>query len=119
MDSSNSIYKKYLKTDLAKRIIKEIENWIEINSILIVDYGRWYCGITNNPPTRKSAHRHNISAEPYAWKDFNASSRKMAEILETYFHNLGMKDHDTKGGSKPNSKFIYVYKLIPTTFDKL
>ncbi|MBI3517974.1 MAG: hypothetical protein HY062_01270 [Bacteroidetes bacterium] len=106
-----------LSTETAKSIIKEIKKWVNQHSNLIVDYERWYCGITNHPPTRKAGHKYDIEAEPYAWQDFNAKSRRIAEAIETYFHNLGMKDHDTKGGSAQDSKYIYVYKKHPTWFD--
>ena len=55
-----------LTTDTAKEIIKEIESWTYKHSIIEVDYKRWYCGITNNPPQRRSGHKYDIEAEPYA-----------------------------------------------------
>lgn len=106
-----------LSTETAKEIISEIKKWTRKHSIIDVDNTRWYCGITNNPPKRKSGHKYDIEAEPYAWKNFNAKSRRIAEAIETHFHRLGMKDHDTKGGSAEDSKYVYVYKKHPTWFD--
>lgn len=106
-----------IKTITAKEIIKEIKKWCNYHSTIEVDYVRWYCGITNKPDKRKNQHKNNNKSDPYAWIEFDARSRRIAEAIETYFHNLGMKDSDTKGGSASDSKFVYVYKKRPTWFD--
>lgn len=106
-----------LGTATAKEIIKDIKRWRMKNSILEIDYSRWYCGITNNPYTRKNQHKSKNGSDPYAWLELDARSRRIAEAVETYFHDRGMKDSDSKGGSAENSKFIYVYKKRPTWFD--
>ena len=106
-----------LKTKTAKGIIAKIKSWSNYHSTFGVDYARWYCGITNKPDTRKSQHKHTNQADPYALNEYDAKSRRIAEAIETYFHDLGMKDSDSKGGSAVDSKYIYVYKKRPTWFD--
>ncbi len=106
-----------ISTDTAKYIIKEINCWVDKHSNGWIDYCNWYVGITNHPPTRRSAHKQNNSSDPHAWKDWNAKSRRISEAVETYFHDLGMKDYDTKGGAIESSKWIYVYKKHPTLLD--
>ena len=106
-----------LTTATAKNIIPEFIAWVNIHSAVFSDYGRWYCGITNSPPTRKAQHQSSIQSEPYAWFHRNAGSRRIAEAIETYFHEEGMLDHDSKGGSAENSKYVYIFKKKPTIFD--
>jgi hypothetical protein len=106
-----------LSTKTAKSIIVSIKNWAYNHSTIGIDYTRWYCGITNHPPSRKSQHRAVNEAEPFVWNEWDAKSRRIAEAIETYFHELGMKDKDTKGGSAEDSKYIYVYKKHPTFWD--
>lgn len=108
---------KPLTTITAKNIIKAFKEWIEAHSNVEVDYNRWYCGITNNPPKRQSAHKSVNKSDTFAWVEMNAKSRRVAEAIETYFHNLGVKDSDSKGGSSVDSKYVYIYKKRPTWFD--
>ena len=107
-----------LKTVTAKKIIKEIELYISENSTFFIKYENWYCGITNNPNTRKSGHKTKNNTVPALWKPFNARSVKISLAIETYFHKKGMLDTDDKGGyDKEKSKFIYIYKKHPTILD--
>ena len=107
-----------LKTKTARKIIKEINTHISENSTFAIKYQRWYCGITNNPNTRKSGHKAKNNKVPALWKPFNARSVKIALAIETYLHKKGMLDTDDKGGyDKEKSKFIYVYKKHPTILD--
>lgn len=108
---------KPLTTITAKNIIKSFNKWIAANSKIDVDYSRWYCGITKNPYKRYSNHKSSIKSEPYAWVEMDAKSRRIAEAVETYFHSLGVKDSDSKGGSSVDSKYVYIYKKRPTWFD--
>lgn len=113
----NTIKTNPLSTPTAKSIIKDFKKWMAQHSNIEVDYSRWYCGITNNPPKRKNAHKHTNRKDTFAWVDKNAKSRRIADAVETYFHKLGLKDSDSKGGSKIDSKYVYIYKKRPTWFD--
>ena len=106
-----------LSTKTAVSIIASIKRWAEKHSTITSDYTRWYCGITNHPPSRKSKHKSVNEAEPFVWFEWDAKSRRIAEAIETYFHDRGMKDKDTKGGSSEDSKYVYVYKKHPTFLD--
>ena len=108
-----------LTTDTAKKIISEIKAHTQKHAKLInADHSLWYCGITNDPDARNKGHKSANKEEPYAWKEWNAKSRRIAEAIETYCHNtLKMKDKDTKGGSAEDSKYIYVYKKHTTFLD--
>lgn len=106
-----------ISTDTAKSIISKIKAWCKYHSTIAVDYERWYCGITRNPYKRQNAHKVKNAADTYAWNEYDAKSRRIAEAIETYFHNLGMRDRDTKGGSSHDSKYVYIYKKKPTWFD--
>jgi predicted GIY-YIG superfamily endonuclease len=105
-----------LQTDTAKNIIREFEKWALKNSTGWIVYSNWYVGITNNPNARKSAH-NSANGHLYFWLEQNARSRRIAEAIETYFHNKGMKEKDLKGGAKDDSKYIYIYKKYPTIVD--
>lgn len=108
-----------LNTPTAIVIIAEIMAHTQLHAKLVnADHTRWYCGITNNPDARSTAHKSKNGNEPYAWKEWNAKSRRIAEAIETYCHDiLKMKDKDTKGGGKDDSKYIYVYKKHTSIFD--
>src|ERR1700749_4849761 len=106
-----------IKTLTAKSILNKIKNWSRYHSTWEVDYSRWYCGITNKPHIRKNQHKHSNKADPYAWVEYDAKSKRIAEAIETYFHKLGMKDSDSKGGSVIDSKYVYIYKKRPTGLD--
>lgn len=106
-----------LTTITAKNIIKAFQKWIATHSTIEVDYNRWYCGITNNPYKRQSSHKSTNKSDPFAWVEMDAKSRRIAEAVETYFHKLGVKDSDSKGGSSIDSKYVYIYKKRPTWVD--
>ena len=108
-----------LSTDNAKKIIRQIKAHTEKHAKLIkADHSLWYCGITNNPIIRNTSHKYINKDTPYAWKYWNAYSRRIAEAIETYCHKkLGMKDKDAKGGASQDSKWVYVYKKHKTILD--
>ena len=108
-----------LTTITAKKIIGEIKAHTEKHAKLVsADHSRWYCGISNDPNVRINGHKYKNQKEPYAWKEWNAKSRRIAEAIETYCHlTLKMKDKDTKGGSAEDSKYVYVYKKYTFILD--
>ena len=109
---------KALKTKTAKKIIKEIESHTFQNSTFFVVYENWYCGITNNPSVRKTAHKSKNNKTAFLWECFYARSVNIALAIETYFHSKGMLNTDNKGGyDKEGSKYIYVYKKHPSILD--
>ena len=85
---------KAKSTITAKSIIRKVNAWCLYHSTIGIDYARWYCGITNNPPKRKTAHKAANATDPYAWCASDAKSKRIAEFIETHFYNLGMKDSD-------------------------
>ncbi len=105
-----------LSTDTAKSIISKIERWVEKHSTAWVVYGNWYIGITNNPNARASAHK-SANGHLYFWNEYDARSRRIAEAIETRFHNKGMKERDLKGGARDDSRYVYVFKKHPTIAD--
>lgn len=108
-----------LKTETAKRIIREINLWTKKNSALSVNYSNWYVGITADETNRKSSHKSNNYGEIFFWQCFNARSVNIARAIETYFHKKGMLEKDLPGAITERSKFVYVYKKNPTLVDLL
>jgi hypothetical protein len=99
---------------------KELLNWVSENSTLVINYPRWYSGITKNPKARKSSHNSNPKnpSGAYLWYAVNVRSVKIALALETSLHKLGFLDTDDKGGyDKEKSKWVYVFKRRPTIID--
>ncbi|MCT4588334.1 MAG: hypothetical protein N4A71_10965 [Carboxylicivirga sp.] len=45
------------QTPTYKRVRKEIMEWVNDHSDLVVINDNWYCGMTNNPEIRKAAHK--------------------------------------------------------------
>ena len=48
-----------------KRDNFETYEWVDLHSIGNAVYGKWYCGITNNPSVRKAKHKYNLGVNPY------------------------------------------------------
>lgn len=105
------------KTKTYQRVKRDIEAWVLINSNILYDFSRWYCGITNDPTVRERRHKHKLQLKPYFFISFDAKSKRIARALETSFHIRGMKDTDKHGGAKESSRYIYVYKIRPTILD--
>lgn len=105
------------KTVTYKTVTRQIEAWVKDHSTAVKDYTNWYVGVTNNPEARKAVHKSKNETHPDFWIDFNARSHKIALTIETHFHKKGMLETDKKGGIRPDSKFVYVYKKYITLFD--
>jgi len=106
------------KTKTYIRVRKEIKEWIEQNSILVIANSRWYVGITNDANRRKKEHEIKNNRKCKYWKMWNMKSVRLSLALETSLHKQGLLDKDTKGGyNKKTSKYIYVYKKFPTIVD--
>ena len=97
-----------LSTETAKSIIGQIERWVAENSTGRVVCENWYVGITNYPYARASAHQL-ADGQLKFWKVYDAKSRRIAEAIETFFHDKKMQGKDVKGGAKDDSRYIYVY----------
>jgi predicted GIY-YIG superfamily endonuclease len=99
------------------KIIRQIEAYVKQKSTIIIDYKRWYIGVTNNPSIRKSQHKSLNNEEPYFWKHWYCYSKENALTVEKYFHKKGMLNTSKQGGTAENSKYVYVYKKYPTLID--
>jgi len=105
------------KTKTYQKVRREVIKWIEENSFLITNNSRWYVGITNDTERRKKEHQIKNNRECKYWKIWNMKSVRLALALETSLHKQGLLDKDIKGGYKPNSTWLYVYKKHPTIID--
>jgi hypothetical protein len=100
-----------------KKIIRQINSWIKEHSTLYVEFSNWYIGVTNDPQSRELSHRQKASTQ--YWVCFNARSKKIALLIETWGHSKGMLETDKKGGVRENTKFVYIYKKHGNIVDQL
>ncbi len=99
---------------------KELLEWVGKHSTVMINYSRWYSGITKNPNDRISSHNANPKNKKgaYLWFTVNVKSVRIALALETSLHKLGFLDTDDKGGyDREKSKWVYVFKRRPTIVD--
>lgn len=113
---------------LASRTIsgiqRSIENWVKQHSSITVNYSSWYYGVTNAPAIRRNAHnqvnkRELFASKTHAWQVYKTGSVNQATLIEKHFHEKGMLDKHSKGGVRPTTVYVYVYKKYPTIIDVL
>lgn len=106
--------------DIQKSIIASIKRHCAKNSVLEMDYERWYIGITNNPPRRKQEHENEKNLiVAYKFEYWDARSSINAINIEKYFHDIDMLEYRGSRGAKKDSKYVYVFKLNSHGFDYL
>lgn len=77
-------------------------------------YSEFYVGITNDVE-RRLFQEHNVNRETMWWAYNTATSKEIAERVEKYYLDKGMRGNT--GGGTPDSKVVYCYAIAPTTFD--
>lgn len=92
-----------------EEVIRTYENLIGMDGS---DYNEWYIGITNDIERRLYAEH---SVRQYIDKyDYNlVTSGEVASEIEMYFLEKGCDGH--QGGTRPSSRWIYIYKKAPQT----
>lgn len=97
------------------RAITVLTAHIQVNSHIFVDYGNWYCGITKHKDAMIRIKQHMKQKKTPALypKVCNAVTMENANLVETYFSNLGTTNSANKAGAKPESVYVYVFKRYP------
>ena len=108
---------KPIQTKTAKQIIRLINRHLSENSSFVIDYTRWYIGVTNNPLARKSSHKSKNQCEVYFWNHYYCRSVNVSLAIEQYYHKKGMLETNLVGNALTNSYYVYVYKKYPTIID--
>ena len=75
-------------------------------------YSGWYIGIAADPRDRLF-NDHNVSEKNGAWIYRDAGAEQGARAVEDYFVGLGCKGGP--GGGRSDSRYVYAYKITPTT----
>lgn len=83
------------------------------------DYRNWYIGVTNNTNVRKAQHKRTKKTPALHFGYWDAGTVENACKVEKYFHELGMKDKHGTGGVRPNTTYVYVFKITTNIFDDL
>ena len=83
----------------ASDIITEIEELVK--SQTEGDYSKWRIGRANEPEDSKNQH-----GNPDSWRDWDADSIEVANEVESYFLDKGMRQ---EGEGYENADFIYVF----------
>lgn len=105
------------KTKTYRSINSQISAWVNKNSVLWTDKGRWYAGVTNDEKRRKIEHTVKNDEKMTAWKCWNAKTLRISSALEDSLSHRGFSNAPFTRGAKETSKFIYVYKKFPTGFE--
>ncbi len=84
-------------------IINEIED--RVNKSKVPNYSNWYCGVTEDPDTRKKEHEGEGESVTY-WLQWKADSEKDAREIEDYFHEKKMKG---AGGGGKHPTWVYIF----------
>jgi len=103
-------------------IKRAIENHIHPKngrSFIYSEYANWYVGITNNPSIRKVQHQYEKDITAHHFQCWDADTRANALEIEFYFHELGMRDKNWQGGTKPNSTWVYIFKINAHFLDRV
>ena len=106
-----------IESKTAKNAIEIFNRHVDEHSSFTIDYTRWYVGVTNNPLSRKNAHKSILGHEIFFWKHFYCKSKLIALAVEKFFHDKGMLEKDLQGGTASNTYYVYVYKKYPTILD--
>jgi|SRR5690606_8433140 len=106
------------QTKTYKSINAQITKWVYDNSILYVNNGNWYAGITNDLNRRKIEHTVKQKDKLWCWKCWDAKSLRIANALENSLSRRGFLNAPFKGGAISTSKYIYVYKKFASGLEK-
>lgn len=104
-------------------IKRAIENHIATKngrSQIVVLYGNWYCGVTNDETRRKADHKYGKNISALYFKAWDAESKDNALLVEKHFHQQGMKGlSKSPGGVRSSSKYVYIFKRYTTIADDI
>ena len=100
---------------LERRIRKDIRHYISscYENFTKADFAEWYVGIADDPKERLVSE-HNIRENIDLGILREASNADMARSIREYF----LKIQGTQGVSdegNENSRFVYAYKIVPST----
>ncbi len=105
---------------LKKKIKNGIKKHIADNSIGVVLYYKWYCGITKHEGiTRLKQHIREKKISGLYFMQIDAGTKDNAHEIEVHFSKKGMANKPHAGGAKKDSKYVYVFKISPTWIDEL
>ena len=77
-------------------------------------YSDFYVGITNDVD-RRLFGEHNVDKEHWGWIYAQANDKNVAQLVEEYFLNKGMKG-DTGGGTD-DTVYVYCYEIRSYTVE--
>jgi len=104
-----NIFVKMPKTK--QEIIDEIKVHIESEK---GPFNTWYIGITNDANRRLfEENEHNVSKENGWWIYRSSGTKEIAQDIEKYFLELGLKGGT--GGGTEDSIIVYAYKITEDT----
>ncbi|MDH3975145.1 MAG: hypothetical protein OEV42_12765 [Deltaproteobacteria bacterium] len=88
---------------------------VEIKQFMAQNGGRnfdWYCGIAADPGERLF-NDHNVDEQKGAWIERDCGNVDIARKMENIFLESGCRGG--AGGGDESARFIYVYKITPST----
>ena len=95
-----------------KQIISDINKHLQYSSKAY--YSDFYIGITNDVYRRLfGASEHNVNKETNWWIYRTADSKEIAEEVEKYLLDLGMKGN--QGGGRADTTKVYCYEITKDT----
>lgn len=96
----------------AQQIIADIDKHLQYSNKAY--YSDFYIGITNDINRRLfGASEHNVNKEKNWWIYRTADSKEIAEQVEKYYIDMGMKGD--QGGGRDNTTIVYCYEITKDT----
>lgn len=106
------LHKKFWDMSTKIQIIADINSHLQKSSKHY--YSEFYIGITNDVE-RRLFNEHNVSKNGGWWIYRESDSKDIAQAVEEYFLDKGMKG-DTGGGTE-NSVYVYCYEITNNTME--
>ena len=113
--------KKYMTTAAVKSVVDTLKDWYNENKGYFDDESDFYCGITNDPETRKSQHENQDHDGRTITRMIAIECKdkdRVADVetkMEDEGFDIGNPPHETNGAAE-DSKWVYLYKKPKIVF---
>ncbi len=97
-------------------VIVDIREHIKEDGYTLDMLNKWCCGITNDTNERLFGYhfpKNSYTRDDASWIRRKCKSKADAQFVEKLFLDAGCKGGT--GGGKPDSVFVYAYKIMPYT----
>lgn len=108
--------KSVRQTKTYRSVVAQINAHVAAHSVLMVDWGRWYVGITCD--VERSAGEHGLSySELVGFRSFYARTDAIASAVVDFYARKGAYNYTGAQGAVEGSRWVHVFKAHPTLQD--